>query len=161
MFHRSPHPQVIRLWQEPWRKEQAARWFSQKWEIPVEAYRESMDACLENPQGIPQWYLIPGPDGSLLAGAGIIENDFHHRPDLAPNLCALYVEPRVRRQGLARLLLDTACEDAALLGLPRLYLVTDHTAFYERCGWSFLTMVTGEDGHAMRMYTRATGQAGR
>ncbi len=29
------------------------------------------------------------------------------------------------------------------MGIPRLYLVTDHTAFYERYGWTFLTMVTG------------------
>ena len=37
-------------------------------------------------------------------------------------------------------------------GIDKLYLVTDHTAFYERCGWSFLTMVQGDDGCQQRMY---------
>lgn len=32
---------------------------------------------------IPNWFI---------AGAGVIENDFHNRPDLTPNICALYVE---------------------------------------------------------------------
>ena len=39
------------------------------------------------------------------AGAGVISNDFHNRRDLAPNLCALFVEPAYRRQGIARRLL--------------------------------------------------------
>ena len=41
-------------------------------------------------------------------------------------------------------------------GFSRLYLITDHTAFYERCGWEFLTMVAGEDGQPVRMYTAST-----
>ena len=37
-----------------------------------------------------------GPDLSLIhiSGAGVIENDFHDRKDLTPNLCALFVEER-------------------------------------------------------------------
>ena len=34
-----------------------------------------------------------------------------------------------------------------------LYLVTDHTGFYERYGWKFLCMVQGDDEPEMtRMY---------
>ncbi len=38
-------------------------------------------------------------------------------------------------------------------GLKTLYLITDHTGFYERYGWKFLCMVQG-DGEAdlTRMY---------
>ena len=38
---------------------------------------------------------------------GVIDNDFHNRADLTPNLCALYVEPTFRHQGLAGILLTT------------------------------------------------------
>ena len=34
--------------------------------------------------------------------------------------------------------------------------MTDHTAFYERYGWTFLTMVTGDDHLPERMYTAPT-----
>jgi hypothetical protein len=37
-----------------------------------------------------------------------------------------------------------------------LYLVTDHTEFYEKCGWDFLTLVTDDDGEKMRMYVTKT-----
>ena len=86
----------------------------------------------------------------------MIENDFHERRDLAPNLCALYVEPDRRGRGIAGALLDFACRDMRAAGVERLYLVTDHTAFYERYGWTFLTMVTGDDRTQERMYTAPT-----
>ena len=53
-------------------------------------------------------------------------------------------------------LLGLACRDMAQLGYPTLYLLTDHTAFYERYGWTFLTMVTGDDHLPERMYTAPT-----
>ena len=34
----------------------------------------------------------------------------------------------------------------------KLYLITDHMTFYEKCGWEFLTMVKDEDGELVRMY---------
>ena len=94
--------------------------------------------------------------GRLLAGAGVIANDFHDRKDLTPNLCALFVEPPWRGRGTAGRLLDFIRRDLGAMGIPRLYLVTDHTAFYERYGWTFLTMVTGDDHLPERMYTAPT-----
>ena len=38
-------------------------------------------------------------------------------------------------------------------GISPLYLVTDHTGFYERYGWAFVCMVQGDDETGMtRMY---------
>ena len=53
-------------------------------------------------------------------------------------------------------LLEEARRDMGGFGFSRLYLITDHTAFYERCGWEFLTMVAGENGQPVRMYTAST-----
>lgn len=133
--------------------EQAASWFSSKWGIPRQAYLDSMEEDAANPSGIPQWYVVRDTDGKIVAGAGIIANDFHDRKDLSPNLCALYVEEPWRNRGIARFLLDTAREEIGKMGLKQLYLVTDHTAFYERCGWEYLTMVKDEEGIPERMYT--------
>lgn len=144
--------------------EKAACWFSSKWGIPEEEYLTSMKLSVrqrnENKKSIqnlalnstPQWYVILDEDARIIAGAGIIDNDFHERKDLAPNLCALYVEERWRNRGIARKLLDFARSEMAKNGIERLYLVTDHTDFYEKCGWRFVTMVRGDDGIPERMY---------
>ena len=142
----SAHPEML---------EEAVDWFSHKWRIPAQAYRESMCDAIRHPGRVPQWYMAM--DGSrIAAGAGLIENDFHDRPDLTPNLCALFVETDYRKQGLAHRLLDFIRQDAGAMGIGQLYLVTDHTDFYEKCGWHFLTMVNDTDGVPERMYTAET-----
>ena len=69
----------------------------------------------------------------------MIENDFHDRRDLTPNLCALYVEAPFRGRGLAGELLAFARREMSAGGVKRLYLATDLVSFYERYGWSYLT----------------------
>ncbi len=135
---------------------QAALWFAQKWGIAEQAYLQSMEECVANPHGITQWYLLTGKEGKIVAGAGVIENDFHNRKDLSPNLCALYVEEAYRKQGIARYMLTFIVHDIRALGIQNLYLITDHTAFYEKCGWIFCTNVVGDEGNVCRMYSAPT-----
>ena len=144
--------QFLPLRMIPGQEDQAAGWFASKWGIPRAAYLESMDHCLKNPDGVPQWYLVQNEEGEIVAGLGLIENDFHKRTDLTPNVCAVFVEPPYRKRGIARAMLDAVRADAAALGVHTLYLLTDHTDFYERCGWHFHCMVENEDGSWSRMY---------
>ena len=144
-------PPILPLRDAPALADEAAVWFSGRWDIPAEEYRGSMERCLRREAPVPQWYVVP-EGGRLIAGAGVIENDFHDRPDLSPNLCALFVEPDWRRRGLAGRLLDFIRRDMGAMGVPRLYLVTDHTSFYERYGWEFLTIVTGSGDIPERLY---------
>lgn len=144
--------EIICLVDRPDLKERAAQWFHEKWGIPLEAYRESMDECLTQKSAVPQWYLAM-EDGQILGGLGVIENDFHDRKDLAPNVCAVYTEEAKRGQGIAGALLDMVCKDMRDRGIDTLYLVTDHTSFYERYGWEFLCMVQGDGEPGLtRMY---------
>lgn len=143
---------IICLADRPDLKERAAQWFHEKWGIPLEAYRESMEECLTQKSAVPQWYLAM-EDGQILGGLGVIENDFHDRKDLAPNVCAVYTEEAKRGQGIAGALLDRVCKDMSDRGIDTLYLVTDHTSFYERYGWEFLCMVQGDgEPELTRMY---------
>ena len=146
---------IVRLTDRPDMAETAARWFHEKWGIPLKAYRDSMEECLTGKilKGpVPQWYMAL--DGQrVIGGMGVIENDFHDRKDLAPNVCAVYTEKEWRRRGVAGALLDHVCKDMAAQGIGTLYLVTDHTSFYERYGWEFLCMVQGDGEEEMaRMY---------
>lgn len=134
---------LVPLRDKPDMLQKAAAWFHQKWGVPMEAYRESMEDCLTGKGPVPQWYLAL--DGErIVGGMGVIENDFHHRKDLAPNVCAVYTGEDRRCQGIAGALLGLVCRDMKELGIPTLYLVTDHTSFYERYGWEFYCMVQGD-----------------
>ncbi len=92
-------------------------------------------------------------NNEIIACVGVIENDFHERKDLTPNVCALYVEEKYRCRGIAGKLLKLVRDDMENKGISPLYLITEHTSFYERYGWEFLCMVKEEDSDNMiRMY---------
>ena len=129
----------------------ASAWFHDKWGVPQEAYLECMTAYL-NGETDYGWYLCMDL-GRIVGGLGVIQNDFHNRKDLAPNVCAVYTEEAYRRQGIAGRLLNMAVEDMRAKGISPLYLVTDHTGFYERYGWEFLCMAQGDGEEEMtRLY---------
>lgn len=148
--------EIVRLADAPERKQRAAQWFHEKWGVPLEAYLESIQACLEKRDPVPQWYVAVEGE-RIIAGLGVIENDFHDRKDLAPNVCAVYTEEDRRGRGLAGALLDTVCADMAARGVDTLYLLTDHTSFYERYGWEFFCMAQGDGEPGLsRMYVKRT-----
>lgn len=132
--------------------DECATWFNHKWGVPKEAYLESMNDCVKNSGAVPQWYVAVDGD-AIVGGLGVIENDFHNRPDLSPNVCAVFVEEDYRSQGIAGALLDFVVEDMKSLEVDTLYLLTDHTGFYERYGWQFFCMAQGDGEEQMsRMY---------
>lgn len=124
------------------RIEAAAAWFHQKWGIDEAAYLKSMEAMRDG-LAVPQWYLAV-EDGQIVGGLGVIENDFHDRKDLAPNVCAVFVEPSHRGRGLAGRLLEYAVTEQHAMGVDTLYLLTDHVGFYERYGWTFFCLAQGD-----------------
>ena len=77
----------ISLRERPELKADAAKWFSSKWGIPEEAYLECMGNYLDRETEY-GWYLCLIGE-SIAGGLGVIENDFHDRKDLAPNVCAV------------------------------------------------------------------------
>ena len=143
---------IISIKEHPGMKEAAANWFHEKWGVPTEAYLESMDECISGSSPVPQWYVAM--DGErIVGGLGVIENDFHDRKDLAPNVCAVYTEEDMRCRGIAGALLNFVCADMAERGIGTLYLLTDHDSFYERYGWEFYCMAQGDgEDTPSRMY---------
>lgn len=145
---------IISIADCPELKTAAARWFHDKWDVPVEAYSESMQETITGNHAVPQWHLALDGD-MIIGGCGVIKNDFHDRKDLSPNLCALFVELEYRGNGIAGRLLDHACRDMKSKGINTLYLITDHTSFYERYGWHYLCDVNCEGVDlTARMYMR-------
>ena len=84
----------INLRERPELMKTAADWFHSKWGVPTKAYLDCMNAYLrkETEYG---WYLCLDSD-KIIGGMGVIENDFHNRKDLTPNVCAVYTEKDYR-----------------------------------------------------------------
>lgn len=141
----------IKLIEEPTLKDEAASWFHCKWGVPKEAYLQCIEAYLNNETEY-GWYLCL--DGKkIIAGMGVIENDFHDRKDLTPNVCAVYTEENYRCKGIAGKLLNMVVADMKDKGISPIYLITNHIGFYERYGWEFLCMVRADGESDMtRMY---------
>lgn len=141
----------ITLRERPELKDAAAEWFHCKWGVPKKAYLECIEAYL-NKKTEYGWYLCLDGD-KIVGGMGVIENDFHNRKDLYPNICAVYTEQEHRGKGIAGNLLNMAVEDMRAKGISPVYLITGHTSFYERYGWEFLCMVQGDgESNMTRMY---------
>lgn len=134
--------EYINLREKPELMDTAAEWFHQKWGVPKEAYLECMTDYLggKTENG---WYLCMDGD-QIVGGLGVIDNDFHDRKDLTPNVCAVYTEEAYRGNGIAGTLLNLVVDDMKKKGISPLYLVTDHTGFYERYGWEFYSMAQGD-----------------
>ena len=141
----------IALREKPQLIDVAASWFHDKWKVPKEAYLECMKSYLEHETEYGWFLCMDG--GKIIGGLGVIENDFHNRKDLAPNICAVYTKKDYRGRGIAGHLLDMAVNDLKSKNITPVYLITDHTGFYEKYGWKFLCMVQSDDAPVMsRMY---------
>lgn len=132
-------------------KHTASEWFNSKWGVPTEAYLDCINEYIAGETEL-GWYICL--DGEkIVAGLGVIENDFHDRKDLTPNVCTVYTEEAYRCQGIAGRLLDMVVSDLKEKEITPVYLITEHTSFYERYGWEFFCMVQGDGEPEMsRMY---------
>lgn len=131
--------------------EKPAHFFSNKWGVPLEAYLESMEEGLNSSTGVPAWFYIED-NGEVIAGLGIIENDFHKRKDLAPNICAVYVKEEYQGNGISRALLNRACSHLKEHSIDDVYLITTHTAYYEKVGFDFVGEIEEDSGDLVRCY---------
>ncbi len=146
----------ISLRERPELEPVAAGWFSDKWGVPEQAYRECMDAYLSRKTEY-GWYLCLC-ENEIVAGLGVIDNDFHDAPECAPNVCAVYTDPVHRGRGIMGKLLNMAVGELSAHGITPVYLVTDHVGLYERYGWEFARTVTSlSDGCRTRLYIHKGG----
>lgn len=110
--------EYIVLRDRPELKDMAAEWFHNKWGVPTEAYLECMNDYLDGKTEY-GWYLCLDGD-KIVGGMGVIENDFHDRKDLSPNVCAVYTEEDYRCQGIAGKLLNLVVDDMKSKGITPL-----------------------------------------
>ncbi|HEY7036052.1 MAG TPA: GNAT family N-acetyltransferase [Thermomicrobiales bacterium] len=85
---------------------------------------------------IPTKYVALDGD-ELLGSVTLVANDMASHPELTPWLAGTYVKPERRGQGVASALVRHAVQEAASMGVARLYLYTESArGLYERLGWT-------------------------
>ncbi len=100
-------------------------------------YEDCVMHCLNAESPLPNWFLA-FENNEIVGCCGVIPNDFISRADLMPWLCALYVEEKSRRRGIAPMLITYAKRYANENGFNKLYIATDHIGLYERYGCKFI-----------------------
>lgn len=114
--------------------------------VPLEDYRAHLDPMLGE-DDIP--FALVAHEGDTYVGSVlVIDNDLDVRPDYAPWIAALWVDPDYRKQGVAAALIKDARQHIALLGRGTCYLcaTADKRPYYLKQGFSLLEEdVTGLD----------------
>ncbi len=91
------------------------------------------------PGGIP-CTVIALINGEIAGTASLINDDMPERPELTPWLASVYVVPEFRKKGIAGKMIDRIINDAAALGVSRLYLFTfGDPSFYSKRGWTIMS----------------------
>ncbi len=100
--------------------------------------------------------LVALRDGRPIGTVNLVENDNDERTDLEPWLAALLVVPEFRNQGVGSALVRALQDEAAGLGIRRMYLGTDIPAYYKRLGARILASYP-DDYRIMILESRREG----
>ncbi len=82
--------------------------------------------------------LVAHDSGRYLGSVLLIENDLDDRPQNSPWIAALWVEPEVRRKGIAASLMEAARKEASKRGYGVCYLCAtpDNSPYYLARGFA-------------------------
>lgn len=118
-------PVVARwLWEEFWRDGERS------FEHTLDAVSESVTA-----RSMPRTFILLA-DGEPVGTASLAAHDLDERPDLAPWLAWVFVEPRARGRGYAARLISAVEREARAASIPTLWLFTNTAErIYARVGW--------------------------
>ena len=142
---------IIAIREYPELLEQAVDYFSSRWGVDRNIYRDCIANSLTTESPLPRWYLMM--NGNRIIGSyGLVVNDFISRQDLWPWICAVYIEEDERGKVLGSRLLEHSRKEAAKLGFPTIYLSTDHVGFYEKYGWQYIGQGYSIGGKDTRIY---------
>ena len=121
-------------------------------------YEDCIRSSIGAKSPTPQWYALAKGD-RVVAGCGLIANDFISRMDLTPWLAALYVEEEFRSKGLGERLVRHCLAETGRLGYDALYLCTDHVGYYERFGFEQIATGYHPWGESSRILAARTRNA--
>ncbi|MDS7596582.1 GNAT family N-acetyltransferase [Agrobacterium tumefaciens] len=106
--------------------------------LPLGQYRAHLESMLES-DGVP-FALVAHENGVYAGSVLVISNDHDERPQYAPWIAALWVEPGFRRQGIAARLIAESRGESEKSGHPSCYLcaTSDKAPYYLKQGFTLI-----------------------
>lgn len=106
--------------------------------VSLATYRDHLDPMIAG-NGVPL-ALVAHDGDAYLGSALLIESDLEDRPQYAPWIAALWVEPAARRNGVAASLILATRQEAAKLGYGVCYLCAtpDNSPYYLARGFTLI-----------------------
>lgn len=138
---------IVNLKERPDLIDKACDRFSGFWGIPKEAYVDSMNEMMTS-NTYPLWLVALIDNKYIIGGLGVIQNDFHSREDLYPNVCAVFVSEVYRGIFISKMLMEEMIELMHQRGVDTLYLITNHTGYYEKMGYVYYCQTMCDDGES-------------
>jgi N-acetylglutamate synthase-like GNAT family acetyltransferase len=115
-------------------------WQYEQWGKDLGQTKEIVRTYIENSlceNRIPQT-IVAVENGNLLGYCNInMFDDLVQYPHIYPWLRYIYVDKAERGRGIARKLLEFIPTAMKNLNIPELYLLTNHSDFYEKFGWEY------------------------
>ena len=121
--------------------------------IPTDSLAERITSLRDqtDPDRIPTAYIALEGDEPL-GTAALVMHDMDTHRELSPWLASVYVIPDARGRGVASALVRRIVQQAATLGIARLYLYTpDAQGLYEKLGWRVIGTEHFEGHHVTIM----------
>jgi N-acetylglutamate synthase-like GNAT family acetyltransferase len=99
-----------------------------------------------NKTAVPTCVVASDDAGRILGTASLITCDCDQRSQYTPWLATVYVLESARHMGIGRELVARIENEASLLGIDQIYLVTpDRESFYAQLGWETIEHVNDHD----------------
>jgi GNAT superfamily N-acetyltransferase len=137
----NPHVRIDNIVDHPALVETVARWQWDEWgRDPTDslAARIAEIGAQTDPDRIPTTFVALDGDEAL-GSACLVFDDLPTHLELNPWLASVYVTPAARGRGVASALVRRVVQQAAAIGVARLYLYTENArGLYEKLGWQVI-----------------------
>ena len=146
-------PTILNVRDFPGGIEPCARFYHAVWGTKENHpfFRDAFLHSSQAPTALPRFFVLALGE-EIIGCYGIVTMDWVSRQDLHPWFAGLFVAEQFRGRDHGRLLLEHAAREARRMGIPRLYLTTDHEGYYERCGWQRIEDARDLKGRPARIY---------
>lgn len=118
-------------------------------------YKDCISNSLDDKNILPKFFLVLDNE-KIIGSYALLTNDLISRQDFFPWFACLYVNEEHRNKGIAGLLLKHGLKEAKEKGFNVIYLSTDLERFYEKYGWSYITVGFNISNMKIKIYSKAT-----
>ena len=147
---------IVSLNEIPSVKEIAITYCSENWPKVQNTFTRNLDESLITKDKLPLTYLLM-KDSEIIGFYQLVKKEnIKNMNHLSPWLDCLFIDKNERGKALGAMLLEHGRKTAKFFGYDKVYLTTDHIAFYEKYGFKEIGLDITLSGRPTKVYEKAT-----